>query len=163
MAAGDSALRLGVGADELAVVVARTARARGVLRARAALPMLDARSRSRPETHLRLAVAMPDLPAFAVNEAVYRASGGWLGEPDLALVEAKIALEYQGKDHADEERMRKDMTRAKDFRSEGWAIFFYGPAEVFKRPWELRGEVRQAIRQRGPHLFASRRMSGGLG
>jgi hypothetical protein len=156
VAAGDSALRGGASFDQLADAVRRCARLRGVRRARVALPMLDPRSRSRPETHLRVAASAPDLPRFAVNESVYRDEGGWLAESDLSLAEAKIALEYQGEDHANIQRMRKDITRGTDLRRAGWATIVYGPAEVFGRPWQIAPELRQLIRERAPHLLRPR-------
>jgi hypothetical protein len=153
VAAGDSALRAGTSMAELAEVIRRARGARSVRRCRAAFALLDGRSRSRPESHLRVAVSAPDLPPFQVNEAVSRSDGGWLAEPDLSLVEAKLALEYQGEAHAQLRRMRKDMTRAADMRLDGWLVNFFGPAETFTRPWQIRAEVRAAIRQRAPHLL----------
>jgi hypothetical protein len=157
VAAGDSALRSGCSVAELAEAIGRSRRARGVLRAREALPLLDARSRSRPESHLRVAILGSDMPRFEVNEAVYRDEGGWLAEPDLSLAEARIALEYQGADHAEVERMRKDITREVDLRREHWRVLEYGPAEVFGRPWQILPEVRHQIALRAPHLLARRK------
>lgn len=151
-ALGDSALRAGTSAEEMAVVVARGRRVPGIVRARATLGLLDARSRSRPESHLRVAVSGLRLP-FTVNESIYRDAGGWLAEPDLALGEAKLALEYQGSDHAELTRMRRDMTRFADMRGEGWLVLAYGPAEVFGRPWQIASEVRAAVRDRAPALL----------
>lgn len=157
VAAGDSALRAGTSVDDLAGVVGRTARARFIRRARSALPLLDGRSRSRPESHLRVAVSAPDLPRFEVNAAVSRSTGGWLAEPDLSIEAAKLALEYQGADHAEITRMRRDLTRNTDMRREGWLCCLYGPAEVFGRPWEITAEVRAALARRAPHLLTPRR------
>lgn len=156
VAAGDSALRLGCPIDELSDTVGRSARLRGVRRARQALPLLDGRSRSRPESHLRMAVTAPDLPAFAVNEPIYRSDGGWLAEPDLSLRDARLALEYQGQEHADGRRMRADITRSADLRSEGWLTLYYGPAQVFGRPWQITPEMRCLIRERAPQLLRRR-------
>jgi hypothetical protein len=154
VAAGDSALRSGCTPDELAAVLGRCPRIPGVRRAKAALPLLDVRSRSRPESHLRFAATAPDLPRFEVNEAVYRDGGrGWLAEPDLSLEAAKIALEYQGADHANVSRMRKDITRVVDLRREGWEVREFGPAEVFGAPWQVAPELRALIRARAPHLL----------
>lgn len=156
VAAGDSALRAGCTVDEMVATMQRSGRLRGVRRVREALPMLDRRSRSRPESHLRVAVWVPDLPRFEVNEPVYRSDGGWLAEPDLSLAEARLALEYQGEDHAALERMRKDLTRGKDMRDDEWLSLPYGPAEVFKRPWQIAPEVRKYVRERAPHLLGRR-------
>jgi hypothetical protein len=157
VAAGDSALRSGCSPEELADAIARSQHIRGLQRARAALPLLNARSRSRPESHLRVAVSLAGLPTFAVNEPVYRDEGGWLAEPDLSLAAAKIALEYQGSDHAEIKRMRKDITRGVDMRGERWLVLEYGPAEVFGRPWAIGPEVGREISQRAPHLLGRRK------
>jgi hypothetical protein len=96
VALGDSALRAGTRSQELALQC-RDVRGRpGARAATSALPLLDARSRSRPESHMRMALVHPDLPAFAVNEAVVDDVGQWLAEPDLSLAAARLALEYQG-------------------------------------------------------------------
>jgi hypothetical protein len=153
VAAGDSALRGLCTTEQLDDMIRRNFGRRGVRRARAALPLLNARSRSRPESHLRLAASAPCLPQFAVNEAIYRDQGGWLAEPDLSLAEAKLALEYQGEEHGTIERMRRDITRDADMRSEGWRALLYGPAQVFGRPWLIAPEVIQIVRERAPHLL----------
>ena len=157
VAAGDSALRAGATMDELADVIRRSRRLRGVRRAREAFPLLDARSRSRPESHLRVATLGPDMPRFEVNEPVYRDEGGWLAEPDLSLKDARLALEYKGEDHAELKRMRRDITRDADMRRERWLTLEYGPAEVFGRPWQIAPELRALIRTRAPHLLGTRR------
>jgi hypothetical protein len=157
VAAGDSALRGGVTGDELTAAATRSRRAHYLARARAALPMLDARSRSHGESHLRVALWTPDMPRFAINEPIFRREGGWLAEPDLSLAPARIALEYQGADHAELQRMRKDLTRFADMRRDGWLVLPYGPAEVYRRPWQVRGEVRAEIGRRAPHLLVGRR------
>lgn len=118
-----------------------------------ALPLLNARSRSRPETHLRVALAVAGLHLFDVNEPVTNDLGEWLAEPDLSCREAKVALEYQGAYHAGARRMRSDITRAGDLRRAGWALLCYGPAEVFRRPWQIAPEVRELIAARAPHLL----------
>lgn len=153
VAAGDSVLRAGCSREELLDVIVRSRHLRGVQRAREALALVDERSRSRPESHLRVAISVPGLPRFEVNRAIYRDDGGWLAEPDLSLAEARLALEYQGADHADVTRMRKDITRSTDMRGERWLTLYYGPAEVFARPWQIAPEVRQLVRQRAPHLL----------
>lgn len=153
VAAGDSVLRGGTTLDELHEIVRRTSRGRYSRRAKYALTLLDARSRSRPESHLRVAISAPGMPRFQVNAAVYRDDEGWLAEPDLSLPEAKLALEYQGADHAELRRMRRDITRGADMRRQGWLTLLYGPSEVFGRPWEIRPEVRALIADRAPGLL----------
>lgn len=155
VAAGDSVLRVGTSIDSIVECVRRGVHVRGIRRARAAIPLLDGRSRSRPESHLRVAASGVAGVVYGVNEPVHRVTGGWLAEPDLSVTEAKLAIEYQGEVHADVERMRRDMTRFADLRSEGWLVLPYGPAEVFGRPWQIECEIRAAIRERAPQLLAA--------
>jgi len=157
VAAGDSVLRMGVQFEELDDVVQRLRGRRGSARVRAALPMLDGRARSRAESHLRVAIWVPDLPRFEVNQAIHRREGGWLAEPDLSLAEARLALEYQGKEHAKLRRMRGDITRRRYMRADGWLTLDYGPAEVFGRPWTIAPEVRAELLERAPHLVSPER------
>ena len=49
--------------------------------------------------------------------AIYSDVGEWLAEPDLSYDEARLALEYNGADHAKVERMRRDITRELDVAS----------------------------------------------
>jgi very-short-patch-repair endonuclease len=153
VAAGDRALQLGCSIEQLSELVRRLARQRGNRQARLAYPLLDRRSRSRPETHLRVAVRAAGLHCFEVNHPVVDEAGEWLAEPDLSCSEAGIALEYQGSDHADLARMRRDITRATDLRQRGWLVLYYGPAQVFRRPWQIGPELRQLVEQRCPGLL----------
>ena len=149
VASGDSVLRAGVPIEELAIVASRATHRRGVRRVRAALPLLDARSRSRPESHMRVAVVTAGLPKPDVNKAVYDDHGQWLFEPDLGYEDVKLALEYNGADHAETDRMRRDMTRAVDAgRRGGWLTVSFGPTEVFRHPDQLAAYVKELRRER---------------
>jgi hypothetical protein len=100
VAAGDCVLRGACDIVALRTVLARAHRRRGVVSARAALPMLDARSRSRPESHLRYTLLAAGLPPPEVNVPIFSERGEWLAEPDLHYPRARLALEYNGADHA---------------------------------------------------------------
>lgn len=150
VAAGDCALRCGASLEELTIMIKRAFHRRGVVRARAALPLLDARSRSRPESWLRYAIVSAGLPVPAVNRPIYNAEGEWLGEPDLSYDDVRLALEYNGAEHADPSRMRRDITREIDVsRRGGWRVVTFGPAEVFGRPDQTASYVGELRRDRG--------------
>jgi very-short-patch-repair endonuclease len=159
VAAGDSLLRSTVTLEEVADMVRRMRGRRGNRAAGIAATLLDARSRSRPESHLRVAVAQAGLPTFDVNEAIADEWGEWLAEPDLSCEPARIALEYQGAEHAEPKRMRRDITRLADLRRAGWLVLLYGPAEVFGRPWQIAPELRTLIAVRAPQLLRAVRGS----
>lgn len=147
VAAGDCVLRFPTPIPELGEMVRRARHRRGVVRAREVLPLLDARSRSRPESHLRYALIRGGLPPSGVNSAIYSDDGEWLAEPDLSYDDARLALEYNGALHADTARMRRDLTRAVDVQFRGkWRIEPLGPAQVFRRPEQTVAYVRELHR-----------------
>jgi hypothetical protein len=155
VAAGDSALRRGAGAAEFGELVSGARRLRGLVRARAAVPMLDGSSRSRPESRIRSAIVLAGLPRPRVNEAIHDEHHGWLAEPDLHYREARLALEYNGADHANVERMRKDSTRLLDLQRAGWEVRTYTAAQAFSRLDEVVADVRGLLKRRAPQLLAS--------
>jgi hypothetical protein len=123
------------------------------------LPVLDARSRSRPESHLRYAVVNRGLPRPQVNVAIYSALGEWLAEPDLSYRDVKLALEYNGADHAEVRRMRRDITREIDMDDRGgWRTVTFGPAEVFGRPDQIGNYVARLRAERLGRLPPIRRL-----
>jgi hypothetical protein len=150
VAAGDSALRGGSTHERLAAAVQTGRRRRGIVRARQALQLLDARSRSRPESHLRCALVCGGLPWPEVNVAITNRNGEWLAEPDLHYRFAKLVLEYNGADHAELGRMRRDITREIDIEEDGWKVVVFGPAEVFGHPWRIVPHVRALLDARAP-------------
>lgn len=155
VAAGDSALRAGTSAAELGRLACDAHRLRGLVRARIAAPVLDARSRSRPESRIRSALVLAGLPSPYVNEAIYDVHHGWLAEPDLHYLEARLALEYNGAAHASVDQMRKDSTRLLDLQRAGWHVRTYTAAYAFRRLDDVVADVRDLLRRRAPHLLAA--------
>jgi len=150
------ALALGASTDVLARLVDAARAGRGVRTARQALPHLDGRSRSRPESRIRAAIVLAGLPKPAVNRAVYDRFGGWLAEPDLHYDEGKIALEFNGAEHADVARMRKDSTRLLDLQREGWAVRVYTAPHAYRRLDDVVADVADLLARRAPRLLTPR-------
>jgi hypothetical protein len=148
VAAGDCLLRFHCTRVEPAAVIARMRHHPGVVRARKGLELLDGRSRSRPESHLRLALVGGGLPTPAVNEPICTEFGEWLAEPDLSYDDVRLAIEYNGSDHAELHRMRRDITRQVDILGHGWLSVTAGPVEVFRRPDQFAALVAGLRRDR---------------
>ena len=108
------------------------------------------RSRSRPESHLRYALVSAGLPKPAVNEPNYNDDGEWLAEPDLSYDDVRLALEYNGSDHAEVSRMRRDITRGVGISTGRWRTETFGAAEAFGHPDQVVSLVRQLRRERAP-------------
>lgn len=112
------------------------------------MPFLDARSRSRPESHLRFGLVSAGLPRPDVNEPIFNDHGEWLAEPDLSYKDARLAIEYNGALHAGRDRMRRDMTRGIDVIDGKWWSMPVGPVEVFQRMDRLAGVIRRLRQER---------------
>ncbi len=151
VAAGDSILHQRLGSlGQLQDAVRAAHRRRGVRIARAALSLLNERSRSRGESHLRVIVVVGGLPCPEVNVAINTDWGEWLAEPDLVYRRARLALEYNGRDHADVRRTRKDISREIDVDSNDWKVVVFGPREVFGHPHRIVPYVRAILDRRDP-------------
>jgi Protein of unknown function (DUF559) len=100
---------------------------------------------------------MAGLPAPLVNEAVSDGQGQWLAEPDLAYPAARLAVEYQGADHADPSRLRRDVARHMDLHRAGWQVRYYAGEQVFRHPEVVARDVLAALRRRAPALPAPAR------
>lgn len=93
---------------------------------------------------MRYALHSGGLPTPDVNQPIYSDDGEWLAEPDLSYDDVRLALEYNGTDHASAARMRRDITRGIDVMVRGgWQSVAFGPAEVFGRPDQVAVVVRQ--------------------
>lgn len=127
---------------------------RGVERCRAAL--VDARpgTDSPQESVLRLAIVHAGLPEPVIRYEV-RHEGAWVGTPDLAYVQEKIAIEYEGEDHRlDKQTYEEDILRREMFRRAGWVVFLVTARTLSQRKI-LVGELKALLRERGRGLESS--------
>jgi hypothetical protein len=153
IAAGDSALRVGATLTELEERAAVLRCVRGARAIRRAVRHLDARSRSRPESRIRGAIVLAGLPKPEVNEPIFDSNGGWLAEPDLSYDEAKLALEYNGSDHATSARMGKDATRLLGMQRDEWTVRTYTAVDAFRRLDAVVHDVDVQLRRLAPQLL----------
>ena len=131
---GDALLRSGhMTADILAQRLARADRVRGVVRARACAPLLSPGSMSRPESLIRYWVVTSDLPTPTVQIPVYDRWGVVRAHADLGFEEWKVALEYEGRQHADEEQFDRDIDRYSLMAADGWALLRFAKRQLNPR------------------------------
>ncbi|MFT3798048.1 endonuclease domain-containing protein [Microbacterium sp.] len=117
----------------------------GIDRLRAALPLISDRSRSRPETWLRLILLDAGLPAPAVNYDVVE-GGQWLGQVDLAYPHLRIAIEYEGEYHlTDPAQWDADIARMDRLVEAGWRVIRVTKKGVFLHPMRTVERVRLAV------------------
>lgn len=134
----------GTRAAELDQVAAWAARRRGVRRFREAVTLAHPGSRSPKETELRLILVRAGLPCPVPNDHVYDEFGGWIATADLLYGEHRIVLEYDGRDHAREERRLADLRRRNLLERAGYFVLAYSAADLL-RPWSVVADVRRAF------------------
>jgi len=133
---------------ELADEIDRSGRRRGVVRAREALSLVDGRSRSPMETRVRLILVEGGLPRPESNADVFDRSGGWIATVDLLYRDLRIVIEYDGRDHADEARRVRDLTRRNLLVREGYYVLHYSARDVYVSPHRIVDDVRAAFAAR---------------
>ncbi len=151
VAVGDAMVGRGLTTSRRLIEAADAARRRrGVMRARWLARQVRDRVDSPQETRLRLVLTNHGgLPQPAVNPDVGDDHGEWIGRPDLAYEDAKVAIQYEGDVHrTTKKRWRADISRDEVLRDHGWEVVRV-TADDLRRPPQLCDRVRRAIdRQR---------------
>lgn len=131
--------------DDLAAVIRPGAR--GVRTARAALERVRIGAESAMESHLRLAVVGAGFPEPELNIDVHDDGGQFLGRVDMAWPAYRIALEYDGDHHRDQDTYRRDQRRNNGFTVDGWLVI-HATAVDLARPAVLFERLRRAFAER---------------
>lgn len=91
----------------------------GILRS--AIGLARSGVRSPRETRLRLLLARNGLPAPEINADIFDSRGSFVAEIDLAFPRWMVAVEYDGRVHAEDERQfARDADRWAAIRAAGW-------------------------------------------
>lgn len=108
----------------MSAAVGRARGRRGVATARAALPLLDARSASPGETRCRLLLHEAGFRALRHAVPIRDRAGGWIAEGDLADVTARVLVQYDGLIHllGDPRQRAGDIARDELSRMAGWEV-----------------------------------------
>lgn len=105
---------------DLACISSRRSGGRGAKRRRRVLSLVSDRADSRRESKLRWRLISAGLPTPAVNPEIYH-RGAFVGMPDLAFLEYRMAIDYEGMHHlTDPKQWHKDLARVPRFENAGW-------------------------------------------
>jgi len=149
VAVGDALMRGGhLTADEVAVRLARADGVRGVVRARGCAVLLTAKAQSRPESLVRYWLHAAALPVPEPQLAIHDRSGREVAHADLGYEEWKVALEYEGRQHADSEQFGRDIDRCSLMAADGWLLLRYAGRHL-ARPTTIVDRTERALRSRG--------------
>ena len=114
----------------------------GVSRVRRAVPLVDPRAESPPESRVRVALVLAGLaphPQFEV-----RHGGHLVARVDLGWPEARLALEYEGEHHFTGTQIASDDERIRRLRAVGWQVIRISAADLRELDSVVR-RVREAL------------------
>ena len=148
VAVGDALLRESVmSARSLGERLARADRVRGVVRARACAPLLSPKAGSRPESLIRYWVLNSDLPEPEAQIPIHDRWGEVRVHADLGFEEWKVALEYEGRQHADADQFGRDIDRYSVMAADGWVALRFAGRHL--SPSVVLDRTRRTLMSRG--------------
>ena len=100
----------------------------GVVKVRRAVPLVDPRAESAPESRVRVALVMAGLAPVPQFEVVV--DGEFLGRVDLAFPEHRLAVEYEGAYHFDGVQIARDDVRIARLQAAGWRVIRLSAADL---------------------------------
>ncbi|RBY94322.1 hypothetical protein DQ244_03045 [Blastococcus sp. TBT05-19] len=100
----------------------------GVTRVRRAVPLIDPRAESAPESRVRVACVLAGLSPVPQFEVL--ADGALLGRVDLAFPGARLAIEYEGAYHFAETQIVRDDERIARLVAAGWRVIRLSAADL---------------------------------
>lgn len=98
------------------------------------------------ETRLRLMLVRAGLPAPVLQYPVSNRDGTCVARLDLAYVEARLGVEYDGECHWEPRAVRKDLLRQNALRALSWSLLRFTADDVLRHPGRTVAQVRSALR-----------------
>ena len=134
--------------EDLALILDRHKGTPGIQKARLALTCARIGSDSAPETRLRLALLRAGLPEPNLNVPVHLAEGV-VRTPDQSYPEFKVAVEYDGLSHSEQDQVVRDVAREEDYSSAGWVQVRITKRHMANDARAAVSKVRRALYDRG--------------
>jgi hypothetical protein len=148
---GDAILRMGLETPAtLASAVTRAAGRRGIVTARRALPRLDGRSKSPPESELRVRIEDEGMPRPVPNADVFDELGCFIATTDLLCERARIAIEYDGERHRGEKQFERDLARDQLLSRAGYHVLRAGKRDLKPNATLFYDTLRDLLAKRTP-------------
>jgi hypothetical protein len=149
VAVGDALYRAGhLDHKTLGARLQRAQGARGVVVARHVAPLLTPLAASRPESLFRYWLTASELPDPEPQVPVFDRRGRVVAHADLGYPEWKVALEYEGRQHAEGRQFGRDLERYSLMAAGGWLLLRFGAPHLLRRTAVIE-RVAGALRSRG--------------
>src|SRR5215207_5241363 len=102
------------------------------------------------ETRVRLLVVLAGLPEPKVNVIKRAQDGEWRRRYDMAYLEWKTLLEYDGRQHADDPKQwRSDIYRREELDRMGWRLIVVTSDGIFREPGRTLERILIALQDAG--------------
>lgn len=108
--------------ERLRVLAATSPGVRGIRAFRAAVDRIRSGTDSPRETDTRLALVDAGLPEPVIGYRILSSRGAYLGTPDLAYPDLRVAIEYEGDYHRERDQFAYDIHRRERMEDERWAV-----------------------------------------
>ncbi|MEX5721170.1 hypothetical protein [Geodermatophilus maliterrae] len=100
----------------------------GVSRVRRAVPLVEPRAESAPESRLRVVLVLAGLQPVPQFEVLER--GRFVARVDLAFPDVRLAIEYEGAHHFVGDQIAQDDERLERLRMAGWRVIRVSAADM---------------------------------
>ncbi|MGH3437510.1 MAG: hypothetical protein ACRDRN_13695 [Sciscionella sp.] len=120
-------------------------RNRGIILAREAVALSDARAESRPESELRVVLIYGGYSPSPQHQLHHK--GKFLGRLDLCLEGVKVAIEYDGRWHLRPEQVARDQARRSRMEAIGWQFVIVDAQQLATDYAGILRRVRAASRR----------------
>ena len=107
------------------------------------MELADPRAESQPESRLRVLLALAGLFP-AVQYTVRDDSGDFVARVDLAFVDQRVAIEYDGVWHGERRQFARDRRRLNRLVAAGWTVL-HVTAEDLRDPAALLARIRALL------------------
>jgi Protein of unknown function (DUF559) len=147
---GDSLVAANHVTCEDLVTAADAWRGRGLRLARRAARLVRKGVDSPMESRLRMLIVLAGLPEPEVNVIIRNARGEWLMRFDLCYPGLKVVIEYDGRQHAEDDRQwGRDIDRREDLDRSGFRLIVVRSTGIYVEPERTLLRIVEALRERG--------------
>lgn len=104
---------------------------------------------SSPETRLRLLMVLAGLPEPKVNHIIYHDDGRIRHRIEIVYEGIRLAIEYDGRWHDEDQQRAYDSARRTALEAEGWTFIVVRAEDLYETPEETLRTIASTIRSLG--------------
>ncbi|WP_309476678.1 DUF559 domain-containing protein [Arthrobacter sp. ISL-95] len=131
--------------EALRKLVNRHKNFQGVVRAREALDLMRLGADSAPETLLRLAMLDAGIPEPELQVKL-RQNDPFSPSADLGFRDRRVAIQYDGGHHLEQDQIFSDRRRDKAFEAAGWTVLTFGKDDLADKFSSATQKIKSALR-----------------